>query len=54
MRSRHPADQLALTTGHQHDLSGPSPQEAAARLADFHHRTGFAGSVVTDPTPVPG
>ncbi|MGW2275743.1 hypothetical protein [Streptomyces yangpuensis] len=40
---------LALTTDHQHDLSGPAAHEAAVRLADFHHRTGFTGSVVTDP-----
>jgi len=40
---------LALTTDHQHDLRGPAAAEAVARLADFHQRTGFAGSVVTDP-----
>jgi hypothetical protein len=40
---------LALTTDHQHDLSGPAAHEAAVRLADFHHRTGFTGSAVTDP-----
>src|SRR5690606_25536028 len=39
---------LALTTDHQHDLSGPAAHEAATRLAEFHHRTGFTGSVVTD------
>ncbi|WP_206279934.1 hypothetical protein [Streptomyces luteoverticillatus] len=40
---------LALTTDHQHILRGPAADEASARLTDFHHRTGFAGSVVTDP-----
>ncbi|MFI1759271.1 hypothetical protein [Streptomyces sp. NPDC020571] len=40
---------LALTTDHQHDLRGPAATEAAARLADFHQRTGFTGSVITDP-----
>ncbi|MER5935120.1 hypothetical protein [Streptomyces sp. NPDC002054] len=40
---------LALTTDHQHDLRGPAAHEAAARLADFHQRTGFTGSVVTHP-----
>ncbi|MFK0258662.1 hypothetical protein [Streptomyces sp. NPDC090445] len=39
---------LALATDHQHDLSGPAAAEATARLADFHQRTGFAGSVITD------
>ncbi|MET9694515.1 hypothetical protein ABZY81_39945 [Streptomyces sp. NPDC006514] len=33
---------LALTTDHQHDLSGPAAYEAPARLADFHQRTGRA------------
>ncbi|MFC9293911.1 hypothetical protein ACFTWH_09115 [Streptomyces sp. NPDC057011] len=36
-----------LTTDHQHDLSGPAAHVAAVRLADFHHRTGFTGSVVS-------
>jgi hypothetical protein len=40
---------LDLTTNHQHDLAGPAAAEAAARLADFHRRAGFTGSVVTDP-----
>ncbi|MEU5289389.1 hypothetical protein AB0G97_36140 [Streptomyces sp. NPDC020755] len=40
---------LALATDHQHDLQGPAATEAAARLAEFGQRTGFTGSVVTDP-----
>ncbi|MEV5200506.1 hypothetical protein [Streptomyces sp. NPDC053720] len=40
---------LALPTDHQHDLRGPAAAEAVARLADLRQRTGFTGSVVTDP-----
>jgi hypothetical protein len=40
---------LALATDHKHDLRGPGAAEAAVRLTDLRRRTGFAGSVVTDP-----
>lgn len=40
---------LALPTDHQHDLRGPAAAEATTRLADLRQRTGFTGSVITDP-----
>ncbi|WP_199746698.1 hypothetical protein [Amycolatopsis sp. WAC 01416] len=39
---------MAMATGHEHDLTGPAAEDAAARLTGFADRTGFTGAVVTD------
>lgn len=40
---------LAMSTDHDHELSGPAADEARQRLAELSHRTGFDGTVITDP-----
>lgn len=39
---------LAMTTQHEHHLTGPAAADAATRLESFAARAGFAGAVVTD------
>ncbi|MGY1960772.1 hypothetical protein [Nocardia gipuzkoensis] len=40
---------LNLATEHLHELRGPAADEAATRLREFATRTGFEGTVMTDP-----